>query len=481
MNNEIKADFEKNVHWTISRIESFHTESAYRIKDSDFPIGNSIASISKDAEKGFQCKIFLEKLYDYTYNQNIERFGVFESITLESTGDTYFIEKNSVHTVGIALSSPQVITLSLTKFQSGLKEDFDNKKQRLIIPVEIEPNFEIIEYKSLRINDTVTFCGLVQIIINGLNYHLFKYKNDDTGKKYLIIDSLEHNKFDEFKINCKSIITAYGYLSGNLHLNEYYYQTFQEKESEMIENISYEKNEKSALTELPIFEPFRFREYVEAIGKKEQLKNITSNMTSSVFSKLCTTIKTNEVYSRCCELLIEGNQSKQVLLRAGIYSIALETLTNIIYEENTEKINPISDKKLAKLIRGKFSEIVKEYDEFISDYGMKILESKINDINKPTNSKKLSMPFELYRIKLSKDDLEVLNYRNKFLHGTSPFGEEELKEKEHEIKFIIARLHYMINSLMLKYIGYSGHIINYSAWIQYNRKEKVTDHLFKLI
>ncbi|MBK7638909.1 MAG: hypothetical protein IPJ22_02320 [Bacteroidetes bacterium] len=481
MNKEIKADFEKNVYWSISQIESFHTESAYKVKDSNFPIGNSIALISKDPEVGFQCKIFLNKLYDYTYNQNIERFGVFESITLERSGSIYFIEKNSVHTVGIALSSPQFLTLSLTKFQSGMKEDFDKKKQRLIIPVEIEPNFDIIEFKSLKINETITFCGLVQILINGLNYHLFKYKNDDTGKKYLIIDSLEQNKFDEFKINCKSIITAYGYLSGNLYLNEYYYQTFHENKPEMVKNICYEKNEKSALTENPIFEPFRFREFAEAIGKKEQLKNIPSNMTISAFSKLCTTIKTNEAYSRCCELIIEGNQSKQILLRAGIYSIALETLTNIIYEENKEKINPISDKKLAKLIMAKFSQVVKEYDEFISDYGKKILESKINDINKPTNSKKLSMPFELYRINLSKDDLEVLNHRNKFLHGTSPFGEDELKEKEHEIKFIIAKLHYMINSLMLKYIGYSGHIINYPAWIQYNRKEKITDHLFRII
>ncbi|MBK7503651.1 MAG: hypothetical protein IPI52_00590 [Bacteroidetes bacterium] len=150
MNKEIKADFEKNVYWSISQIESFHTESAYKVKDSNFPIGNSIALISKDPEVGFQCKIFLNKLYDYTYNQNIERFGVFESITLERSGSIYFIEKNSVHTVGIALSSPQFLTLSLTKFQSGMKEDFLKKKQRLIIPVEIEPNFDIIEFKKFK-------------------------------------------------------------------------------------------------------------------------------------------------------------------------------------------------------------------------------------------------------------------------------------------------------------------------------------------
>jgi hypothetical protein len=112
---------------------------------------------------------------------------------------------------------------------------------------------------------------------------------------------------------------------------------------------------------------------------------------------------------------------------------------------------------------------------------MQILESKISDINKPTNSKKLSVPFEIYKLKLNKDDLNILNHRNKFLHGTSPFSEDELINKQDELNFIIARLNFMLNSLMLKYVGYKGHIINYSAWIQFNRKESVTDHLFKII
>ena len=204
-------------------------------------------------------------------------------------------------------------------------------------------------------------------------------------------------------------------------------------------------------------------------------------MPIKVFSNLCETIKNNEQYARCCKLIIEGNQSKQVLLKAGIYSIALETLTNIIYEEHKKKINPIEDKKLAGIIRKKFKKVVEEYEEFISEYGLKILESKINDINKPTNSKKLSVPFKIFGIKIDQDDLNILNHRNKFLHGTSPFSDGELKDKKYEINFIIARLHFMLNSLMLKYIGYSGHIINYPAWIQFNLKKEMTEHLFKII
>ncbi|WP_319592271.1 hypothetical protein [uncultured Draconibacterium sp.] len=481
MDDDIKYDFEKEIYWSIRSIDNFQRERAYKIIENKFPINNSIASIEWIKDKGFICKIFLEDIYDYTFNQNVERFGIFKSILLESTGDIYFIEENSADKIELTLSSPQVITLNLQQFQSGKKQDFNEKMQRLIIPVGKEPDLSLIDCNSLKIKDGVTSCGIIPISIQGNNYHLFKYKNDENGKIYLIIDSLEKNLFEDFKSNCDSIITAFGYLSGNLHLNEYYYQTFKESDPEMIESNCYVNKEKSALTEHPLLEPFRFREYIEAIGKKEQFKHIPTRMSIKVFSNLCETIKSNEQYDRCCKLIIEGNQSKQVLLKAGIYSIALETLTNIVYEEHKKKINPIEDKKLAAIIRKKFKKVVEEYEEFISDYGLKILESKINEINKPTNSKKLSVPFKIFGIKIDQDDLNILNHRNKFLHGTSPFSDSELKDKKYEINFIIARLHFMLNSLMLKYIGYSGHIINYPAWIQFNLKKEMTDHLFKLI
>jgi hypothetical protein len=350
MSEEVSFDFEKRVYWSINSIDSFHKERAYRIINNEFTINNSITTITKEENEGFVCKIFLEKLHDHTFNQNIERFGIFEPIIFESTGVKYFACKKSAHSINLTLSSPQVITLILSNFQSGFTSDFNNKIQRLIIPVEKEPTFDIIDFNSVKVNDCITYCGLIKISIEGFNYHLYKYKNEDTGKKYLIIDGQEKNLFQDFKKNCNSIITAFGFLSGNLYQDEYYYQTFKGDDFELVENILYEKKEKSALTEHSLFNPFRFREYLEAFGNKEQLKNTPSRMSTSVFSNLCHIVKTNETYARCCQLIIEGNQSKQILLRAGIYSIALETLTNIIYEENEEKINPITDKKLAKLI-----------------------------------------------------------------------------------------------------------------------------------
>lgn len=476
----MEYDFEKKVHWSLDRISSFHKESAYRIVNNSNTINGSIATIEKDKEE-FSCKIFLEKLHDYTFNQNIEKFGVFESIEFEKSGDIYFSRENSANSVSVTLSSPQVLTLSLTSFQSGRESDFNERKQRLVIPISKDPDFSIIECKSLHIDGTTTFCGLIDIEIHGKKYHLFKHENKDLRQNYLFIDGLERDDFLNFKLNCDAIMTAFGYLSGDLFLDEYYYLTFDEKNPELVDNILFEKKEKSALTSLQLFEPFRFREYLKALEKDKQYDHVLSYMIGSVFSNLCSIIRENESFSRCCQLIIEGNQSRQILLKAGIYSIALETLTNIIYNENKQKVNPIEDKKLAAIIREKLKAVVSEYDSFISSYGLKILDAKINEINKPTNSKKLSRPFELYKIKLTADDVEILNHRNKFLHGTSPFSEDNLKEKESELQFIIARLHYMLNSLMLKYVGYTGHIINYPAWIQFKKGEKLTDHLFRII
>ena len=181
---------------------------------------------------------------------------------------------------------------------------------------------------------------------------------------------------------------------------------------------------------------------------------------------------------------IEGNiinKTKHYLLKAGIFSIILETISSLIYDENAEKLNPIQNKFLSKNIRQELIKTLNNFKEDISEEALKIFTSKINEINKPTNSKKLSFPFQYYNISLSKKELEILNHRNKFLHGTSPFDEKELDLKKYELLEIIAHMKFMINSLMLKYIGYSGNIINNPAFLELNSKEVLNSHLFKII
>ena len=49
--------------------------------------------------------------------------------------------------------------------------------------------------------------------------------------------------------------------------------------------------------------------------------------------------------------------------------------------------------------------------------------------------------------------------RNNFLHGKIPF-ESEVPRKNFEIQHIVYKLHMLLCSLVLKYSGYKGFILN---------------------
>ncbi len=476
-----KFHFEKEVFSSIDAIKSLKEETAYKTILDGFPIDQSIATSIKNANEGFTVKFFIDGVIEGNFMSDFDKFGIKEKMILDRNGSRHSINKNSTKEVTVTLSTPKVVTIKVDNFQDHEDVFFDHKTLRLVIPTSIEPDFDDFICKSIHISGTTTFCGLIEVKFNNKKYHLFKHKNDDTKSTFLIIDCLENNSFEEFKKNTSAILLAFGFISGNLFQDEYYYQVIKEDYSTLTEATAYIKKEPSIITNAGLLSPFEFEQYLEHFKKKELLTKISSRLDSNSFSKICELASNNLTLARSIRLILEGNQTKLLLLRAGIYSIALETLTSFIYEENKSKLKPITDNKISQKIISKFKEILNEYECFISDYGNEILKSKIDNINSPTNSKKLSKPFELYNIPLSKSELKVLNYRNKFLHGTSPFSEEELNNKDNEIAYISKKLLTLCNCLILKYCGYSGYLIDYGGYHQFKWEEKVTEHLFKII
>ncbi len=288
--------------------------------------------LQNDEEYGFKLKILLPKLHDYTYNQNPERFGILNRIELESTGDKYTLPEMSSQHSAVSLSEPQMITLRLAKLMTNTESSFDNNLLRLVIPVTIDPDLSSFNYKSLKINDSVVVAGLVEIAVDNKQYHLFKYRNDDTKKNYLFIDSVEVNTLDEFITNTSAIITGLGFITGNLYLDRYYYQVVRYDEYKRVENILFEKKEESSITNKEIFDPYKFRVFLEQVQKLPKNVPVDLAMPYVAFSNLCNTIKTNATFARCCKLIVEGNETKHHLLRAAIYSIGIETISNLIYE-----------------------------------------------------------------------------------------------------------------------------------------------------
>ena len=85
-----------------------------------------------------------------------------------------------------------------------------------------------------------------------------------------------------------------------------------------------------------------------------------------------------------------------------------------------------------------------------------MLKKRINSLLQPTNRDKLRLPFEILKIKLSDNDLNQLERRNDLLHGNNLFASKNLplEDEAKEILYLNFQLNYLVNALILKYIGY---------------------------
>ncbi|MBB6107685.1 hypothetical protein SAMN05421821_101398 [Mucilaginibacter lappiensis] len=477
-NDEIPFDIEKNIYRSLKAINQLQSEKVYKIISPETPLNHQLATIEKKSNEDFLCKVYCEDLVEPVEGKKSEGYGAFEDIYLESGEDTYFIRAKSVLEISRSLNTPSLLKFRLTHFQKGRTEEFDNQLLRLVIPVDNNPGFTALSDKRLKIENHYLPSGLTEVTIDDQKFQLYK-SLDDNGN-HLIIESLAPTSLDLFKKASNSIITGYALVSGNLYLGEYYYHVINE-DYNAIQRLIYEKKEPSAITNITLLNHNAFRLHLENTTSSKSYHHHCIPMSMEVFSSLCQMVNENVVYARCCRFIIEGHQSKQVLLKGGIYSIGIETIAGIIYEENQDRINPIEDKTLAKTIINKVRGVVNEYGAFLTEYGKGILDAKINSLNSPTNAKKLSRPFELFDIILPDEDVAILNTRNKFLHGTSPFGEDELAEKQEELEVIVNKLLFMLMVLMFKHIGYSGHIIHYSDWIKYRYTSPYSGKLFFVI
>ncbi len=472
MKDELPYDIEKDIFNSLRAIKSLQSERVYKIKSPDTPLDNKLATIEKVGTDDFLCKVYCEDLIEPVAGRKSAGYGAFEDLYLESGEDVYFIRAKSVLKINMSLNTPSLLQFKLAHFQRGRAEDFDNKQLRLIIPLTNKPSFTALTDIRLKVGNHYLPSGLVEVNLNNEPFHLYKSVNDDAN--YLIIESQEPISFDKFKKASGSLITAYALISGNLHLGEYFYHVIEE-DFNAKQRVIYEKNEPAAITNVTLLNHIDFKNHLENTTSSKELHRHCVPMTFDVFSSLCQTVHDNATYARCCRFIIEGHQSKQVLLKGGIYSIGIETIAGILYEENAERINPIKDKKLAKKIISKVREAISEYDAFISSYGKDILDVKISALNSPTNAKKLSRPFELFGITLPEEDVAILNTRNKFLHGTSPL---ENNENPEELQAIVNKLLFMLMVLMFKHAGYSGHIIHYPDYVKYRYTSPYSGQLF---
>jgi len=167
-------------------------------------------------------------------------------------------------------------------------------------------------------------------------------------------------------------------------------------------------------------------------------------------------------------------------IKASTYSVALETIKNIIIEDNQEKINPFKSKKVASST----IKILKSEIEKIDDSEFNSKESvlnKVEQLNQVGNKDSLILSFKLLNLTLTEDDKRCINMRNDFLHGRIPYNSES-GDKDNELQHIVYKLHLLVTSLIMKNAGYSGLMLNYIKLVELLYfKKKIEEPLFRRI
>lgn len=271
-----------------------------------------------------------------------------------------------------------------------------------------------------------------------------------------IIDSLDPTDIETFKNDTLAIRKSFAFLSGKFYRTQVIYVGSNSKDFESVEAICYESEPKSSNTEMELVKPTLYFAFLDKQSEEYQDAHAEYRrmFPSEMFSSLCRLVQENKSVNATVDLIIEGNQNLNPTQRGAIYSIAIETIANVVFEMHEEKLLPVVDKALAKSIRESLSKTIEEFKDSLGEEQLAILKNKIASINQPTNRNRLLKPFEIMGLTLSEDDVKLLEHRNDFLHG------KYLGDDEFEVERVSFEFHHLIGCLILKMLGYKGFVTN---------------------
>ena len=320
---------------------------------------------------------------------------------------------------------------------------------RAIIP---KPKFHklpirYIKSEGFNVGSSIRVAGYFNIVINNKQIGIFDYKVNEVES--LVIESYDKIQSNDFENYISAITYCFGLVSGHLFRDEIIILKYDDSRFEKINSFNFKKLENS-ISGIPALDPQLYWELSESNKVRPYLeKEVFQNLVNKSLKDL-RLFRAIRIMSESCQYPIE--------IKASTYSVALETVKNIIIEENEEKINPFKIKKKASNTIKELKKIVDAIPE--SEFNSKkMVLNKLEQINQVGNRDSFLLSFKLLNINLSEDDERCINMRNDFLHGRIPFDIENYP-KAYELHHIVYKLHLLVCSLILKYSGFSGLLLN---------------------
>lgn len=358
---------------------------------------------------------------------------------------------------------------NIPAFEYGCFSKEKSKYHRLVLPLNKNINFTFsVENILIKYNykSSVYTREATEIKINNNLFYLFLAKKIITqvsDDDYLVLESKSPMSYSEFSEYCFSILISFGFVSGDFINNNGYFFQYDNSNMKNIVGIAYRQLRGSVKCKyVPTYS--NPSGYIHDTEKANLYKDKVRTLSLKEFSNLCQYCHDNNDIKSILLLLIEVH-TQTLISGPGILSIALETLANVLYEENESTLAPIKTIKTSKKLRTELLKCLDNFEDEIDTEGREIIKSRINQINQRTNRDKLLIPFRILNIPITSADKQAIEQRNAFLHGRTPMVQNiEAKplNKEDKIRYYLyLKLYVLVSSIIMKYIGYDNLIVNY--------------------
>lgn len=295
--------------------------------------------------------------------------------------------------------------------------------------------------------------GCTEIAVRNHPYRIFEVKD-----KLIFIECRERQSLENFQQETGIIRVALALLSGNYFGGVCHYLSANEPYFQEITGILYKIERLSVISDRSALDLQFFRQIVDTKSEEyaQKYKLYDRPLQSHIFSALCKIFLESDSLRYAAELVISGMGNHDPLQQGALYSVAIEAITEELGNRKNTGLKPIPKKEIWIKILAEWKQILQDHKDELDADMLRILETKLENLNNPPNQDRLTKTFELYGLSLEQLDIDSIANRNDFLHGRDP----SIKNRGVELEKISLRLHTLIVALILKYIGYEGHIIN---------------------
>ncbi|NQU68029.1 MAG: hypothetical protein HQ510_08820 [Candidatus Marinimicrobia bacterium] len=330
-------------------------------------------------------------------------------------------------------------------------------------------NFWKCDYLQLPELDLTTTSGISELQVNEHKVQVFSFKYEQTF--FIIIESRSKIIKSEFLELSNGILLGFAFANAKLYRNHLLLVSLNEHDGVSPVKYDYLEGEKDCYSSYGFFPtvPFQLEFGVEP--------QAICYLNKIWFQEIILKIIADNNYKRGIELLV-ADENIEPKSRSLIYSVALETISNIVYRGNDVSMSLLKEKSLRQNI---INHLVVTLDKFIdklSPEAYSTILSKLKNISNPSNKKKLLFPYDLYGITLTEIEKQIISQRNSLLHGRLPKLDYI---SNYDILQVNLTLYYCVATLFLKVAGYSGPIIYHPTLHQIYSKKETSDYLVKII